>query len=101
MGVAGVEGVDGLGAGVGCAVILRIRMSVSTPRARVRRIVGINRASNRIESSDRLIGDNLVPFGQCRERSDGGARRVILVVTVGLCRVHGAVGINETNLTEG
>ena len=39
--------------------------------------------------------------GQRRERRHGGSRRVILIVGVGLCRVHGAVGINETNLTEG
>ena len=71
---AGVEGV-GLGSGVGLFATLRITMSVAW--------------------------DDFVPLGQRRERRHGGSRRVILIVGVGLCRVHGAVGINETNVTEG
>ncbi len=121
VGVAGAEGTgvevtEGVGGGgrrggrrrcgarLGCRIIRHLGdhdVGVRTHSARVGGVIGVDCSSGSVEASGRLAWDDFVPLGQRRERRHGGSRRVILIVGVGLCRVHGAVGINETNLTEG
>jgi hypothetical protein len=78
-----------------------VNVRIGANSTRVRRIIRINRASGRVEASDRLARDDFVPLGQRRQRSERGARRVILIVAITLRRQHGAIGINETHTAEG
>lgn len=77
-------------------------MSVSAPTARA--FAGsLGSTVRAVASKPRIVWSGTIsyPSGNAGERSERGARRVILIVAITLRRQHGAIGSNETHAAEG